>query len=207
MGLAFLITSDHLQLLSQRKVLKQAEYAAMLEAADLVETARREARRIETQAKARARQEREQARAQGLEEARIEQAAQCIDGATRHRRQLEAMRESIARLVVKGVAQFVARLDPAQLYAGALAGVDALVRDEPFIDLRVAPDAEAPLRRALEALRRTHEPLARATVRVDAALPAGTCSLHTPSGSVELGVAAQLEAFERALRRSGGALP
>ncbi|MEK7890358.1 HrpE/YscL family type III secretion apparatus protein, partial [Burkholderia contaminans] len=32
MGLAFLITSDNLQLLSERKVLKEREYAALLDA-------------------------------------------------------------------------------------------------------------------------------------------------------------------------------
>lgn len=207
MGLAFLITSDHLQLLSQRKVLKQAEYSAMLEAADLVEAARREAQRIETQAKTRAHEEREKARVQGREQARIEHAAQCIDSATRQRRQLAALRESMARLVVKGVTQFIAQADAAQIYESALARVDALVRDEPFIEVRVAPDSEAPLRRALETLRHAHGPLAAATVRVDAALASGACVLHTPGGSIELGVPAQIEAFERALRQSPGALP
>ena len=46
MGLAFLITSDNLRLLSERKVLKEAEYAALLDAASVIETAQQEAARI-----------------------------------------------------------------------------------------------------------------------------------------------------------------
>ena len=38
MGLAYLITSDRLQLLCERKVLKEAEYSALLDSARLIET-------------------------------------------------------------------------------------------------------------------------------------------------------------------------
>ena len=46
MGLAFLISTDHLQLLSERKVFKEAEYAALLDAAAVLDAARAEEVRI-----------------------------------------------------------------------------------------------------------------------------------------------------------------
>jgi type III secretion protein L len=50
MGLAFLITSDNLQILSERKVLKEAEYSALLEASSVIDAARTEAARMARQA-------------------------------------------------------------------------------------------------------------------------------------------------------------
>lgn len=203
MGLAFLITSDRLQLLSERKVLKQAEYAAMLDAAGLVATARQEAQRLRTEAVADARREKQHAIAQGLEQARIDHAAQLVRGADGQHEQLASMRDAMARLVSKAVAQLVAETDAAQVYASALQRVETLIRDESFIALRVAPGDEQAVRRALAALGQAQGATLDAAVQVDAALPPGRCVLHTAGGTVELGVRAQLEAFGRALRDSG----
>ena len=46
MGLAFLITTDKLQILSERKVLKQHEYAALLDATSILGNAQEERERL-----------------------------------------------------------------------------------------------------------------------------------------------------------------
>ena len=40
-------------------------------------------------------------------------------------------------------------------------------------------------------------------VQSDATLAEGSCVVHTASGTLELGIDAQLEAFRRAVQRSG----
>lgn len=201
MGLAFLITSDRLQLLCERKVLKQTDYAAMLDAAGVVRAAQAEARRLREDAAAEAQQVREAARLAGREEARTEQAAVQLEAALALQRQLEALRESVARLVTRAVTQIVAAAEPRDVFAAALERADALVREERFVAVRVAPAQAPALHEALRTLGgRLGWPL-RVAVEADATLPDGACTMQTPSGTLDLGVPAQIDAFVRAFER------
>ncbi|WP_457446100.1 type III secretion system stator protein SctL [Roseateles sp. P5_E4] len=203
MGLAFLITTDNLQLLSERKVLKEAEYAALLDASAVVEAARQEARRIEQQARQQAEDSRRQGHEQGLEAARAEYAQQLVGEALAAQRQLQALRAAMAQIVAQAVRQFLGEADPAALLETALRRVDTLVRHEPFVMLRVAPAQEEHVRTALRQLG-GELPWAQAlAVVADPALPAQACVLQTPSGTLQIGVDAQLDAFRAAVERSG----
>lgn len=203
MGLAFLITTENLQLLSERKVLKEAEYAALLDASDVVEAARREARRIVQQASAEAEALRRKGHEQGVQAAKAEYAQQMVSQALASERQLRSLRTSMANIVVKAVAQFMGAIDLERLFETALARVDSLIRDEPFISVRVSPNSEAALRTVLSRLKGTAEWTGHVTVQVDASLPGGECVLHTGSGTLEIGLKAQLDAFRKSVERSG----
>lgn len=203
MGLAFLITTENLQLLSERKVLKENEYAALLDASAVVETARREARRIVQQAVQDAEASRRQGYEEGLQRAKAEYASQLLSDTMASERQLHALRASMAQIVVKAVGQFVADAEPAALFEAALLRVDTLIRHEPFITVRVAPAQEATLRDVLARLRADANWTMTVSLVADAAVPAGACVVQTASGVLEIGVDAQLEAFRRAVERSG----
>jgi len=206
MGLAFLITAENLQLLSERKVLKEAEYAAMLDATALVDTARQEGRRIVQQAQQRAEEARRQGYEEGQQQAKAEVAQRLVADTLAAQRQLHALRTAMSQIVVKAVGQFVAEADPSALFEAALQRVDSLIRHEPFITMRVAPVQEAALRQALLRLFSGAQGGMNVTVVQDPSLPEGECVVQTASGSLEIGIGAQLEAFRRALERSGGGL-
>jgi len=203
MGLAFLITTENLQLLSERKVLKENEYAALLDASAVVDTARREARRIVQLATKDAEASRKQGYEEGLQRAKAEYATQLLADTMAAERQLHALRASMAQIVVKAVGQFIADANPAALLEAALLRVDTLIRNEPFITVRVAPAEEPTLREVLTRLRTEANWSMTVSLVADAALPAGACVVQTASGVLEIGVDAQLEAFRRAVERSG----
>ena len=205
MGLAFLISTDNLQLLSERKVFKEAEYAALLDAAAVLDAARAEAARVSAQAVHDAALALEQGRAEGLRQARAEYAQHLAADALATQRQLHAMRDTMARIVIGAVGQFMGDVDPARLLESALRRVDALLRAEPFVALRVAPAQEADLRRALAALGQDAGWALAAAVSADPALADGACVVSTASGTLEIGVDAQLAAFRRAIETAGGA--
>ncbi len=204
MGLAFLITSDSLSILGERKVLKEAEYSALLDASSLMKVAREEAARIVKRAVQQAEASRREGYEKGLEAARAEQAAAMLSDAVRTERQLQALRQSMAKIVARAVEQFVGEADRSQLLAAALQRVDMLVREESFITIQVAPAQEATLRAALEGLSPDTLPWLR-SVRIvtDATLADDACVLQTPSGTLAIGVGAQIEAFRAALERNG----
>ena len=199
MGLAFLITTENLQLLGERKVLKEAEYAALLDASQVIEAARAEARSIVAQGVRRAADNERKAYEEGLQRAKAESALQLVSQAIAAQRQLRALRASMAGIVVKAVGRFIAEADPAQLFETALLRVDALIRSEPFVSVRVAPAQEATLRAVLARLRDESNWQINVTVQADPALADGACVVHTGSGTLEVGIDAQLEAFRKAV--------
>ncbi|MED5622307.1 type III secretion system stator protein SctL [Ideonella sp. BN130291] len=203
MGLAFLITTERLQLLSERKVLKESEYAALLDAAGVLDTARQEARRIVQQATHQAQESRRQGYEAGVAQARTEYAQRLLAVAAQSHAELQGLREVMARLVVKAVSQLVAEADPAQLFEAALLRVDNLIRHEPHVTVRVSPNQEAALRSVLQRMRDAAQWTMTVAVQADPALPDGACVMQTPSGTLEIGVDAQIEAFRRAVARGG----
>ncbi|CAN7451766.1 type III secretion system stator protein SctL [Variovorax sp. LjRoot84] len=207
MGLAFLITTDNLQLLSERKVLKESEYAALLDASAVVDTARKEAARIVRQAEDGAEASRRKGYEQGLAQARAEYARQLVSESMAVERQLHALRTSMAQIVVKAVGQFLAEADPAVLFRSALVRVEALLRAESFLTVRVAPAQEADMRETLHRLRSDANWHMAVTLTPDPDLPAGACVVQTSTGVLEIGVDAQLEAFRRAVEQGGMLAP
>jgi len=203
MGLAFLITTDNLQLLSERKVLKENEYAALLDAAAVVDTARKEAARIGQQAEDGAEASRRKGYQEGLAQARAEYATQLVSEGMAVERQLHALRTSMAQIVVKAVGQFLAEADPAVLFRSALIRVEALLRAESFITVRVAPAQEANMHETLHRLRSDANWSMAMTITPDPDLPPGACVVQTSTGVLEIGVDAQLEAFRRAVEQGG----
>ena len=203
MGLAFLITTENLQLLSERKVLKEAEYAALLSASDVVQAARKEARRIVQQAAQEAEERRRTGYEQGLQAAKAEYAQRLIAQAAASEGQLRQLRSAMAGIVVKAVGRFIAEVEPALLFEAALQRVDSLIRAEPFISIRVEPRSEAALRDVLHRLAAESEWAMNVSVQADSTLPAGGCVVQTPSGTLEIGIDAQLEAFRRSMERGG----
>lgn len=201
MGLAFLITTDNLQLLSERKVLKETEYAALLDATAVVEVAHKEAGRIVEQAQTQAQQSQRHGYERGLEQARAEYAAKLVDDALAAQRQLRVLRGAMAHIVVKALGQFLADASPQVLFETALARVDNLVRNEPFLTMRVAPAQESVVQQVLSRLRQEAGWTMPVAVQADPALQPGECVVQTPSGSIDIGLAAQLDAFRRAVER------
>lgn len=202
MGLAFLITTDNLQLLSERKVLKQAEYAALLDAQAVVDAARREAQRIAQEATRQAGELRRQGYEEGLKEAKGAYADKLLAVAIGSQAQLQGLREAMTGLVSKAVRQFILEVDPGELFEAALLRVDTLIRNEPFVNVRVAPEQEATLRRVLVQLSAEAAWVSNVAVQADPTLPEGACILQTSSGTLEIGVDAQIQAFQRAIERS-----
>ena len=207
MGLAFLITTENLQLLSERKVLKESEYAALLDAAALVDAARKEGERIVRQSTRQAEDSRQRGYREGFEAARVEHAQRVVSDAVATERQLRALRAAMAQIVVKGVGQFVAELDPGALIERALVRVDNLIRNEPFLSIRVAPAQEPILRGVIARMQGEGALPASVTVQADATLPSGACVVQSASGTLEIGVDAQLEAFRKVIERQGAAGP
>jgi type III secretion protein L len=200
MGLAYLITSDRLQLLCERKVLKEAEYSALLDAASLIDTAKAEAARLTAAAGQQALQARRDGHAAGMQEAKAAHAERLLSVAADEHARLARLRDAMVRLVVKAVGRILADVDPVDLHQAALRRVDELLTADVHAVVRVAPGSEAALRAAVARLHERGRSELRLSVQADASLPEGGCVLVTSAGTLDLGIASQLDVLARAMR-------
>jgi len=199
MGLAFLITGDQLQLLSERKVLHEHEYSTLLEADGVMRAARSAAERTRQGIDAEVQAARETARKEGLQAARTSHAQDLLAQAVGRMDDVTALRDIMARLVTQAVIGLVAEADPAKVLQSALSRVDALVRDEPYVSVRVAAPQADTLRTALQCLHERNPWTGRVIVQPDPALPEGTCVMQTASGTVDLSLDAQIAVFQQSM--------
>lgn len=207
MGLAFLITSENLQILSERKVLKQSEYSALLDAGSLLSTAQTERQRILDEAQQGYERTLREGHAQGVEQGKREYAQQACGAALDAARTLDGLRETIAGIVVKAVRTIVGESDPRVLYETALRRIDALVREEAFLVVRVAPACREAVAAALQHVwperMASVTPAVTPPIRIvtDSRLSEEQCIVETPSGTLDVGLDAQIDALRAAIRQ------
>ena len=204
MGLAFLITNENLQLMSGRKVLKSTEYKSLVDAAAVIEASRQEARRIVRTTTQRVEEARVQGYEEGVARARAEYSQRLMTDAMETERQLQTVRTSMAGIVVKAITQFLSSADPQALLEAALLKVEALIRAEPFVTITVAPQSEGVLLAALEHLRAQANWNLSVAVQADEDMTPGACLVQTASGSIEIGLDAQIEAVRKAIEHRRG---
>lgn len=215
MGLAFLITGENLQMLSERRVLKEHEYSALLDANSIVTTAKKEAERIVADAEQRQEQMLRQGYDEGFERGEREGAARAFAAALDTAHALALSRRKMADMVVRGLRELVGEFERERIFELALKRIDAYVRDEAFLVVRVAPDSVDVMRQAVANRREAmageaHDDAAalRAqAIRVvaDASLGNDDCVVETPAGSIDARLSTQIDAIRTAIDARRGA--
>ena len=215
MGLAFLITGENLQMLSERRVLKEHEYSARLDANSIVTTAKKEAERIVADAEQRQEQMLRQGYDEGFERGEREGAARAFAAALDTAHALALSRRKMADMVVRGLRELVGEFERERIFELALKRIDAYVRDEAFLVVRVAPDSVDVMKQAVANRREAmageaHDDAAalRAqAIRVvaDASLGNDDCVVETPAGSIDARLSTQIDAIRTAIDARRGA--
>lgn len=202
MGLAFLITAEHLHLLSERKVLKADEYGALLDANEVISSAQREASRVRKDADRDAQQRLRDGYQKGWREAQADHAKRHLSQAWANEHAVYVQRDAMAKLVVETLAQSLGELPPALRYEAVLRRLEVMWASEPIVTLHVSAgareEAETAVRRVVDGTRHSSQ----VRVTVDESLSGDECRLQTASGRVEMGLQAQVEALRRALQAS-----
>lgn len=205
MGLAFLITGENLQMLSERRVLKEHEYSALLDANSIVTTAKKEAERIVTDAEERKEQMMRQGYDEGFARGEREGAERAYAAALDTAHALALSRRKMADMVVRGLRELVGEFARERIFELALKRIDAYVRDEAFLVVRVAPESVDVMKQAVANRREAIANEAHAdaaamrsqAIRVvsDASLGDDDCVVETPAGSIDARLSTQIDAI------------
>jgi len=201
MGLAFLIKGESLQLLSERKVLKGHEYSALLDANDILRVAREEREKMLQDAEQYYQQRLREGFEEGLKRGERDYATRTCSSALDAAQTLESMRTMMAEMVVKAVRTMVGQFDMSALFTMALKRIEGLVRDEPFLVVRVAPNCVEMMKEAIASAWSSRETSRPVRVVGDSALAADACVVETPSGTIDASLDVQIDALRDAIRR------
>lgn len=182
-------------------VLKADEYAALVEANEILELARARAGEIAAHAETEAEEKRRQGYDDGIAEGKAEVAERMFETMTASVEHLSGMESTLIDLVIRSLRTILGSFDDEELAVRTVRHALRLVRDEKRVTLRVATaDADAVSRR-LEDICRQYPGMGRVDLVPDAGLAAGGCVMETEIGVIDAGLERQLTMIENSFRR------
>lgn len=176
---------------------------AIATAEQVVAAAEAEAARIAEEAKAAAERERQRGYADGLAEGRQEILMQKLDLLDESVRYMESVELKMADIVMKALRKCVAEIGDRELVVQIVRkSMQAVVRNQRQITVKVAPEMVPVVRARLEQILADFPSVATANVVEDAHLSGTACVVETEAGLVEASVEGQLAAIEKSIRKN-----
>lgn len=189
------------------KVIPEDRLRALREAAAIVEAATGRAQRIIDDATAAYEAERRKGYAQGLDEARRDQASQVIENVARHVDFLEKSEDRIVDLVMQAVRRVVDGFDDRERTVAAVRSVLAIARDQKQVTLRLSPEQADTLRAQIQEMVAAYPGIGFIDVVPEQRIEGDACVLESDMGVIESSIEIQLSAiqaaFDRTLGRAG----
>jgi len=197
MDLVVLTDAAACKVVATSRVLKHADAASVMEAAQLLVLARQREAATVAQARAAQQQAREQGLKDGREQARAEYAGRLAAAEAARHVGLRELSPVLVDIVADAVAVLLRQADRAALLGAAIEAVDGLLKQARWARLRVHPDQADAARAALAAAA-----IPIATVLVDPTLGLDACSFETDVGIADASLQVQLDALRVAVQQA-----
>ena len=184
--------------------LVSAEDAATLaRAGDIVFAAEAEAAKIREEAKQAYEAERKRGYADGIADGKAEILSQKLDLIDESVAYMESVEGKIVEIVMKAVRKCISEMDDAELVRQIVRkALQAVVRTQKEIVIRVAPDYVKDVKDRVEAIKAEFPTVDFVDVQPDVRLSGAACVVETVSGIVEASVDGQIQSIERSIRKN-----
>ena len=186
------------------KVLAQERLQTLREAASLIDVATERARNIIADANGAHEAERRKGYAQGLDEARREQATQVIVNVARNIDFLEKSEDRIVDLVMQAVRKVIEGFGDRERTVAAVRSVLAIARDQKQVTLRLSPEQADALRAQIQDMMAAYPSIDFIEVVSERQLTGDACVMESEMGVVEASIEIQLAAIQSAFDRTLG---
>lgn len=197
-----LLKKGTLEVESDSSRVSAEDAAAVTRAVDIIAAAEAEAERIRAEAQTAYEEEKKRGYADGIAEGKAEILTQKLDLIDESVAYMESIEAKVADIVLKAVRKCVAEMDDTELVQQIVRkSLQAVVRTQKEITIRVAPDCVAAVKAKAEAIRAEFPTVDFINVQEDERLSGAACVVETASGVVEASVNGQIEAIERSIRR------
>ena len=197
-----LLKKGTLEVESDSQRISAEDAASVARAVDIVAAAEAEADRFRAEAQKAYEAEKKRGYADGIAEGKAEILTQRLDLIDESVAYMESIEGKVADIVLKAIRKCVAEMDDTELVRQIVRkSLQAVVRTQKEITIRVAPDCVATVKAKSEAIRAEFPTVDFINVQEDERLSGAACVVETASGVVEASVNGQIEAIERSIRR------
>ncbi|GAB1387139.1 SctL family type III secretion system stator protein BscL [Melaminivora sp.] len=207
--MAFLVPRDPLtpartlqaRLVPGTRILRAAEVAAWADAQGLLQAARAQADAILAGAEQALEQERQRGYAQGLAEARMEQAEKMIETVTRTVDYFAAVEGDMVALVMGAIRKIIEGYDDHERVLLVVKNALAVVRNQKQMTLRLPPAQVEAVRARSNELLAAYPGVGYLDIVPDARLQGDACILESEIGLVEASIEGQIAALQGAFQK------
>ena len=197
-----LIGKPDFTLTSDRRLVKASEVATVKSASEIVAAAEAEAARIREEAKAAFEEERKRGLEKGLQDGKLEIAMQKLEQVDQSVAFMESVEGKMADIVMKALKSCVVEIGDREMVINIVRKtMNAVIRTQRHVTLKVAPEMVAVVKERVSALRVDYPTVETFDVVEDPRLKGPACILETEAGVADASVETQLAAIERSLKR------
>ena len=197
-----LIEKPNLSLVSDRRLVKAAEVATVKSAAEIIAAAEEEAARVREEAKIAFEQEKKRGYEKGLQDGKMEIAMQKLEQVDQSLAFMEAVEQKMADIVLKALRSCVVEIGDKEMVVNIVRKtMNAVIRTQRHVTLKVAPEMVATVKERVAALRQDYPTVETFDVVEDPRLKGPACVLGTEAGVADASVDTQFAAIERSLKR------
>lgn len=176
---------------------------ALVKAEEIVSAAEAEASRIREEAKKAYEAEKARGYADGLAEGKQEILMQKLDLVDESVKYMGSIESQVCDIVLKALRKCVVEIGDRELVVQIVRkSMQAVVRTQKELVIRVAPDMVEVVRGRTSALLSEFSSVAKLDVVADERLEATACVVETEAGIVEASIDGQLAAIEQSIRKS-----
>ncbi|WP_423455491.1 HrpE/YscL family type III secretion apparatus protein [Ottowia sp. VDI28] len=186
---------------SGTRVLRAAEVSVWADAEAMLAAARAQADAIVAGAKDAFEQERQRGYAEGLAEARMEQAEKMIDTVSRTVDYFAKVESDMVALVMASVRKIMGDFDDEQRVVIAVKSALSVVRNQKQMTLRVHPQQVEPVRSHVNELLAAYPGVGYLDIVPDGRLTPEACILESEIGMVEASIEGQIAALQGAFQK------
>ena len=197
-----LIEKPNFTLVSDRRLVKASEVATVRSAAEIIAAAEAEAAQIREEAKSAFEAEKKRGYEKGLQDGKLEIAMQKLEQVDQSVAFMESVEEKMADIVMKALKSCVVEIGDREMIINIVRKtMDAVIRTQRHVTLKVAPEMTAAVKERVAALRLDYPTVETFDVVEDSRLKGPACILETEAGVADASVETQLAAIERSLAR------
>lgn len=197
-----LIERQDFSLSSDSRLVKAADFATVSTAGEIIAAAEAEAARIREEAKAAFEAEKKRGYEKGLQDGKIEITMQKLDLVDKSVEFMGSVEGKMAEIVMKALRSCVMEIGDREMVVNIVRKtMNAVIRTQRHVTLKVAPDMAAYVRERLDAIRIDYPTVETFDVVEDPRLKGPACILETEAGVADASVDSQLAAIERSIKR------
>ncbi|MBQ6473626.1 MAG: HrpE/YscL family type III secretion apparatus protein [Victivallales bacterium] len=197
-----LLKKNDFELLTPVRLVKAADVAAVRRAEEVIAAAEAEAARIRQEAQAAFEEERQRGYAKGLEDGKAAISARQLELQEASAAFMESVEDKMIDVVMKSLRKCVAEIGDRELVVQIVHKVmNAVVRNQRHITLKVAPDMLPVVRERMDEILKNYPLLDEIDLQEDARLTGAACMIETEAGIADASVETQLAAIENAIRK------